>query len=301
MPLFSTIIPTFNRRDLLRRTLATVLSPAAAEPQIIVVDDGSTDGTLEMLEAMAPRVRTLRQSNRGPGAARNLGLTAAEGEYVAFLDSDDLWFPWTLDAYRNVIETFGRPAFIAGRPLRFKDEAQLAEARPGEMRAEAFADYYASGDQWRWWGVSSFVIRRDALTEAGGFTDGAVNGEDADLAMKLGVAPGFVQVTEPFTFGYREHAANLTKDMTKYDEGLNLLIDQERGGRYPGGRQRRWERLRILSRHTRAGCLQLLAAGAVRQAWNVYRKTFPWNAGQLRLRFLAATPMLIAARSLKAK
>src|SRR5271170_8041344 len=97
---FSAIIPTYNRRELLQRTLQSVLSQDQVEPEIIVVDDGSTDGTMEMLGTFAPRVQTLRQTNRGPGAARNLGMTHASGDYIAFLDSDDLWFPWTLKTYR---------------------------------------------------------------------------------------------------------------------------------------------------------------------------------------------------------
>ncbi|MGD1277758.1 MAG: glycosyltransferase [Tepidisphaeraceae bacterium] len=291
MPFFSTIIPTYNRRELLRRALKSVLAQDPVEPQVIVVDDGSTDGTMDMLAELADRVQTLRQPNRGPGAARNLGLTHATGDYVAFLDSDDVWFPWTLATYRRVIDEHNRPAFIVGRPLRFVDEAKLPDVKADALLTEAFPDYYASGDQWRWYGVSSFVIRRDALTAAGGFADTIINGEDADLTMKLGVAPGFVQVRFPVTFAYFDHPGNITFDAEKCYHGVCWLIDQERNGRYPGGAPRRAERWRILGRHARAVSLSLLNAGMRRQAWETYRKTCLWNLTQARFRYVLGFPV----------
>ena len=69
-----------------------------------MVDDGSADETPAVIASYGDRVRFYRQENSGPGAARNLGIQNASGEYVAFLDSDDLWFPWTLASYQAVIE-----------------------------------------------------------------------------------------------------------------------------------------------------------------------------------------------------
>jgi glycosyltransferase involved in cell wall biosynthesis len=291
---FSTIIPTFNRRELLRRTLQTVLSQDQAEPEVIVVDDGSNDGTVEMLGSMAPRVQTLCQSNRGPGAARNLGLAHAGGEYIAFLDSDDLWFPWTLKTYRTVIERHNRPAFVTGCPMRFADEARLADARETEIRVESFADYFASGDEWRWFGASSFVIRRDVLTAVGGFA--VKDGEDADLAMTLGVASGFVQIKSPVTFGYQEHVGSLTGALDYRYQGARELIDRERGGHYPGGRNRQAERRRILTRHLRPTSLMLLDANQIGRAWEIYRRTWMWNLAERRLRYLLGMPAVALMR-----
>src|ERR1700722_10238448 len=163
MPLLSVIIPTYNRRELLRQTLDSVLTLDASDAQIIVADDGSTGGTMEMLAAMKDRVFIVQPPNSGPGPARNRGAAAAKGDYLAFLDSDDLWFPWTVAAYQRAIEEHGRPAFIAGKPFQFKEVSELSNAKPGELKTETFADYFASGDEWRWWGASSFVIRRDAF------------------------------------------------------------------------------------------------------------------------------------------
>jgi len=121
VPLFSVIIPTYNRRELLRQALASVLAQTFTDYEIIVVDDGSTDGTREWLATVSDQVRVLIQENRGPGAARNLGIQNAVGEYVTFLDSDDIWFPWTLEIYERAIREASRPAFVSGCGIAFTD------------------------------------------------------------------------------------------------------------------------------------------------------------------------------------
>jgi glycosyltransferase involved in cell wall biosynthesis len=114
--LFSVVIPTRNRRELLARALKSVRAQSSAPLEVIVVDDGSTDDTLEFLATQAD-VQVARSPGRGPGAARNAGAGLAAGEYLAFLDSDDLWFPWTLAAMAEAIDTHGRPAYV-GRILQ---------------------------------------------------------------------------------------------------------------------------------------------------------------------------------------
>src|SRR3954469_24597909 len=99
MPFFSVIVPTFNRLDLLKATVQSVLSQRYTDFEFIVVDDGSCDNTLDYLCDLGARTIVLRQSNKGPGSARNRGARIAAGEYLAFLDSDDVWFPWTLSVY----------------------------------------------------------------------------------------------------------------------------------------------------------------------------------------------------------
>src|SRR5438874_2268449 len=125
MPLFSVIIPAYNRATLIGQTLDSVFAQNRNDMEVIVVDDGSTDGTLDIVARYGDRVRILQQSNKGPGAARNAGLRAATGDYVAFLDSDDVWFPWTAQTYATVIAQNDHPAFVAGRPLVFESAADL--------------------------------------------------------------------------------------------------------------------------------------------------------------------------------
>src|SRR5687767_8482749 len=102
MPFFSTIIPVHNRAALVAEALDSVLKQEFTDQEIIVVDDGSTDDTPEVLASYGTDVTVIRKTkNEGPGSARNLGVEHASGDYIAFLDSDDIWFPWTLSTYHR--------------------------------------------------------------------------------------------------------------------------------------------------------------------------------------------------------
>ncbi len=89
----SVIIPTYNRADLIRSTIDSIVNCGEEELEIVVVDDGSTDQTPDVVRPLGSPVRYLRQDNQGLAAARNNGFQASCGKYVAFLDSDDLWLP----------------------------------------------------------------------------------------------------------------------------------------------------------------------------------------------------------------
>ena len=283
---FSVIIPTFNRLDLLSRTLDSLFRQTRPIHEILVVDDGSTDGTAEYLASLKGSVVGLHQSNQGPGSARNVAAKQATGDYLAFLDSDDVWFPWTLAAYEAVAARHAAPAFIAGKPFRFKLESEMESVRDEVPQGIPFTDYLASGDEWRWWGASSFVVRRSAFNVAGGFTAQWINGEDADLALRLGTAAGFVQVSSPHTFGYREHAISAMKNFGRTLAGVQHAIKTELMNGYPGGPNRRLERLRILTRHIRPVSLDCIKYGKGRDAWDLYRKTLPWNLALHRWKYL---------------
>jgi glycosyltransferase involved in cell wall biosynthesis len=290
-PLFSTIIPVHNRAKLVTSAIDSALSQSLTGQEVIVVDDGSTDDTAHVLrDRYGDRIRLLQQPNAGPGPARNTGIAAASGLYAAFLDSDDRWFPWTLATYRRVAEQHGQPAFITGRQHVFHDELELEDTVETPLEAEAFPDYFASSDRWRWWGASSFVVRRDALLAAGGFANSRMNAEDADLAMRLGVAPGFVHIVEPVTFGYREHDANVRRDLSRTLGGLQYQLEAEANGRYPGGTARSAERIRILGGFVRPVVFALLRAGDRRAAWALYRRTLGWHLRLGRLRFVIGFP-----------
>lgn len=113
-PLVSVVIPVYNRADLIARAVQSALSQSYRSIEVIVVDDASTDGTGGVLAGLAdPRLRCLEHPvNRGAAAARNTGVAAARGEYIAFLDSDDVWFPDKLA--RQVAAMRGQPPEIAG-------------------------------------------------------------------------------------------------------------------------------------------------------------------------------------------
>jgi glycosyltransferase involved in cell wall biosynthesis len=107
LPLISCIVPVFNGERYLGEALESILKQSYRPFEIIVADDGSTDGTVTVVNGYGDRVRYLKQSNAGVAAARNLGLAAAQGEFVAFLDADDLWHSEKLE--RQMARFASRP------------------------------------------------------------------------------------------------------------------------------------------------------------------------------------------------
>ena len=104
--LVSVIIPTYNRAMRCKTAVESVLSQTHENVEVIVIDDGSRDNTREVICGMDGRVRYIYQSNAGVSAARNRGLEEATGDYIAFLDSDDSWLPWKLEAQLSTLRAF---------------------------------------------------------------------------------------------------------------------------------------------------------------------------------------------------
>jgi len=105
MPRFSIIIPTYNRADSVTNTLESCFTQTFADFEIVVVDDGSKDNTVEVLKSVEdPRLKIVTQDNAGPAAARNTGMDNASGEYIAFLDSDDVWYPEFLATAESMLQ-----------------------------------------------------------------------------------------------------------------------------------------------------------------------------------------------------
>jgi glycosyltransferase involved in cell wall biosynthesis len=292
VPLFSIVIPTYNRRALLEETLRSVWAQDLKDYEVIVVDDGSDDGSREYLASQADRLVLIAQEHRGPGIARNAAIARAKGEYLAFLDSDDLLMPWALSTYAAVIARDAKPAFICGSVRRFGNPAELGDVRPGELDACPFHDYLSSGDRMRWYGMSSFVLRREAVVAAGGFTTAPINGEDFDLALRVGDARGFVELRSPVTVGYREHAGGFRHVADKTLATLDFLWEQERQGRYPGGAERNKERWRILTIPMRSNSVACLRDGRRTQAWQLYRRSFSWHLALGRWKYLLGFPVM---------
>lgn len=289
MPSLSVIIPTYNRVGLLRETLDSLRAQDVPVHEIIVVDDGSTDRTLNCLRDEHPEVQVISQKNAGPGVARNRGLKRAQGDFVAFLDSDDLWFPWTARVYGEALEASGAD-LLFGKPQPFRASIELEALSEHEPPVNwlAFEDYFAAGDEWRWWGASSFVIRRSRLDEVR-FVEASINGEDADWVLKLGHEVPLVQITGCPTFGYREHGGSVMKDSAKTLAGAWNLVRSELEHVYPGGDARRKERVRILGRHLRPIILEALRNGPRGEGRKLLGATIKWQIEERRLRFLAAS------------
>jgi glycosyltransferase involved in cell wall biosynthesis len=176
----SAVIPTFQRRELVLAAIASVLAQTRPVEEIIVVDDGSTDGSWEALEALAreirqPRITLHRQANAGPAAARNAGVRLASGELIAFLDSDDTWKPEKTARQLAVFEE--RPELgLVGCPI------QGAGLFPGRARVDIDVDRLLFRCYFSTPGV---IVRREVLAAVGGFAEDMRLAEDYELWLRI--------------------------------------------------------------------------------------------------------------------
>ena len=136
-----------------------------------------------------------------------------------------------------------------------------------------------------WLSTSSFAVRRDAL-EGKEFCARPINCEDIDFTLQIGAEPGFLKVQKPPTFGYRRHARGITSCYVRTVQGIEWIIEGELAGRYPGGPERRRQRLHILGRHVRPALLEWIERGYRRRAWRALGRTLVWHLELGRIRFL---------------
>lgn len=296
MVLFSVIIPVYNRIDLLKEAIDSVLAQTFHDYEVIVVDDGSTDDVAAVVSSYGDRIHYLRQENQGVGAARNTGATAAKGQYLAFLDSDDLWVPWTLETYATVLKGNPKASFIAGTTHTFStlDElSQCSNLNQTDLNQDltaifkAFSNYYACPEKPVGLVPSAVVIETQKFREQQGFFSrrGRI-AEDADFWMKIGTMGEFILITSPIVCCYRKHSGNQMANAIKTLPGALFIIQQEKSGQYPGGEIYRRDRLQLLTKYVRPVSLSCLQQGHFSEAWQIYRQTFFWNLYLGRLRYL---------------
>ena len=147
---FSVIVIFYNQRDFVRTAMDSVLSQTADGLEVIAVDDGSTDGTREVLSEYRDRARlVLLDQNLGASAARNAGTEVATGDYLAYLDGDDAFLPWAIDTYRRVAET-QTPVLMMGPMHWFEGVLPEPGPPPEHVRYIQYDDYFAQ-ERSRWY------------------------------------------------------------------------------------------------------------------------------------------------------
>jgi glycosyltransferase involved in cell wall biosynthesis len=186
--MFSVVVPVFNKAHTLRRTIAHALAQSYAGFELILVNDGSTDGSLETLKGIVdPRLRVVSQANAGPGAARNRGIAEARHEWTAFLDADDIWSPAHLEELDHIRRSHPEAALIGAG---FIDSRRSGRFRwPPEQRRRtercSYLEAIGAGDDPFF--TSSAAARTSVLRELGGFGPFA-RGEDTELWVRIDLA-----------------------------------------------------------------------------------------------------------------
>lgn len=292
MPFFTVILPTFNRLPMLQEAIKSVQQQSFQDYELIVVDDGSTDGTADYLLTLSKKVNVISTANAGPGAARNAALVQAKGTWIAFLDSDDAWFPWTLSTYHSVTEAAEGGVFFTGTALPWEQRHEATATTTQCNTHDKLLDA-AQGEMPPLSGTPSICIRADILRQSGGFAAIPINAEDVDLWLRLGCVSQFVQIQQPPVFAQRKHQGNVTDHLQSGIAGAEYLIHQERSGAYPGGKAYATQRQRIIAANARSIILCALRAGDTSSAWSLFRQTLDWQLHLHRWRFLAAVPVLM--------
>lgn len=210
---FSVIVPLYNKEEYIERTLRSVLSQTYGDYQLMVVDDGSSDGSYSKAIQIVdghPHCNVISQQNAGVAVARNRGVELSEGEYVCFLDSDDWWEPTFLAEMERLIDACPEAAMLGTGFYLIKNGvkkvAPIGVERDFEM---GYINYCRTYAQTLCMPISSssVAIRRDAFSASGGFRKGIELGEDFDLWIRLAL---------------RYKVALLNRPLSNYNQDLPL-------------------------------------------------------------------------------
>jgi glycosyltransferase involved in cell wall biosynthesis len=266
----SVVIPTYNRAASLQEAIRSVLAQTCPVNEIIVVDDGSTDNTGELVRSMNGIVRYAYQENQGPSAARNRGIREAQGDWVAFLDSDDLWLPAKIE--RQVEEVRRNPdaalvyTSVYWRNPDGTDRLEVARPPSALWPMIRYRNPVCGS-------CSAVLARRDVLIEENGFNQSLHIGEDWDLWVRIASKHPLARVEEPVVIlrtsaGSQSSNPRLLLDNTERMIGPTLL----RG--LPIWKQVPWRRRIRSAAYYRAA--SLVSAGSAQHRQYLLRSVAAW-------------------------
>jgi glycosyltransferase involved in cell wall biosynthesis len=224
----SVIIPAFNRGRYIRQTVDSVLNQSYPNLELIVVDDGSSDGTRAILEQFGNRIRLLEhdgRQNRGQSASINLGLRHADGEYVAILDSDDYWEPDKLEVQAGYLKQHPDVGLVYcnGTAVNENGEFLYDIYRPGHTESNRpeniLLDCYFLVP-------NNSLIRMDVLRQAGEFDEKLRAAQDHDMAIRIAEITRIAYL-DKCVFHYRRHEQSISKSragvLTRWNNGFIIL------------------------------------------------------------------------------
>ena len=298
---FSILMPVFNEGRHLRKAIDSVLQQTFTDFELIVVDDGSTDSSVELIRSCQPRVKLLQQCHKGAEVARNNGAAIAKGEYLVFLDGDDFFFPFALATLDRVIRHFDSPPLVLATVLFFDDEQDVPVPSPNPIEVFKYKNYLSrsrpAGSATRAANLTdSIVVKRSVFVDVGGMRNSSPEtfyNEDSHLLLKLGTYSPCVIINQPVTTAYRKHATNSTGNIVAIAHAWLCIARAERRGEYQGrdkwgryaligGRTLQWAvrycwpgRQRKLAIELLFGTLPMIAVALVNKLLRTFRRTDP--------------------------
>jgi len=203
----SVVIPAFNREKLLKRALDSVFKQTHKLTEVIVVDDGSTDGTAVMIKAFFPQVKYFFQKNKGVSAARNLGVKNANGTLIAFLDSDDEWLPEKLAKQVEFLNSspFG---WVQTREKWIRNEKEI---HPGPKHQMISGMIFNESCELCLVSPSAVMLEKKLFEKYGMFDESLSACEDYDLWLRILAYEPIGLIEEPHTIHYGGHADQLSQ------------------------------------------------------------------------------------------
>lgn len=236
-PRISVVVPTYNCAKYLGQAIDSILAQSKPAFEVIVVDDGSTDDTASLLATFQNNVSMIRQENKGVSSARNAGISAATGDWIAFLDSDDIWLPNKLELYIEAMASFP-DSTVYYSEFCFLEADSLGVFPAPESLYELTKDIACDADHSGWiyhqllltnWVLTSTaVVKRSIFDEIGMFDENLVIAEDWDLFLRISRHGTFYKIKHPLTL-YRITPNSLTKTIKPIDyirTVLNTAINQ---------------------------------------------------------------------------
>jgi len=225
MPLFSVIIPVYNKANYIEETLKSVLKQQFTNYEIIIIDDGSTDSSLEIInQFLDNRICIYKQENKGVAAARNFGIEKSKGKLIAFLDADDYWFPNHLEEIVKLYHDFPNCGMYCNL-YRIKTTNKHFQDISFRGISSGFRgivkNYFYSNKPFRISWTSSLAITKKILKEFNGFNENVSNGQDIELWTRIGIKYSVVisnKITSIYNF-------NTTTSLTKQNINSMKLMD----------------------------------------------------------------------------
>ena len=207
MPKVSVITAAYNHVHFVRQSVESVLNQTYRDFEHIVVDDGSSDGTAEVLKTFGDRIKYIRQENRGVHAAINAGIRQATGEYIAILDSDDAWLPHKLERQIPVLDESTKAAAVYSRAYIIDADGKTKDR--DNLQGDALNPETAFDDLLRHDPIPilTAVIKRSCIDEVGGFSETLNAISDWDLWIRISTRWPIVFIPEPLAL-YRIHGHN---------------------------------------------------------------------------------------------